>query len=184
MKKINILLVSIVFFSCITAFSDSDPIDLLITRTTNKDLKEKIIVFKKGGYQRKIKAQKHDIENIIKSAETFIGTPHKMGGLTSKGIDCSGLVMVAHQQNHILLPHDSNQQARYGTIKLSVKELKRGDLVFFHSTYKTTKLGTHSGIYLGDNKFIHASAQKGVIINDITSKYYVDHFLFGTSLII
>lgn len=166
------------------SFSGTDPIDLLIQQTTDPVLKKKMVEFKKNGCERAIKAENYDIEKIIKTAESYIGTPHKMGGTTSKGMDCSGLVMVAHQQNQISLPHDSNEQARYGKIILSVKELKRGDLVFFHNTYNAAKLSTHSGIYLGNNNFIHASAQKGVIVNDMNSKYYVEHFLFGTRLII
>jgi cell wall-associated NlpC family hydrolase len=183
-RKLTSGLIVMVIFLAFCSFSDADPLEILIKKTIDNGLKKKMIEFKKGGYQKSIKAKNYDIEKIIKTAESYIGTPHKMGGATSKGMDCSGLVMVSHQQNQIPLPHDSNEQARYGNIKLSASDLKRGDLVFFHDTYKTPKLGTHSGIYLGNNKFIHASAQKGVIVNEITSKYYVEHFLFGTSLII
>ncbi|NJO91560.1 MAG: C40 family peptidase [Chloroflexia bacterium] len=105
-----------------------------------------------------------------------------MGGLTKNGIDCSGLVMVAHQQNNINLPHDGNEQARFGKIILEKEKLKRGDLVFFHSTYNTSKLVTHSGIYLGDNEFIHVSSKKGAGIAGIDSDYWSSHYLFGTRL--
>lgn len=105
-----------------------------------------------------------------------------MGGTTKNGIDCSGLVMVAHQKNKISLPHDGNEQARYGKIILSKGKLKRGDLVFFHSTYNTSKLVTHSGIYLGDNQFIHVSSRKGASIASLESSYWSTHYLFGSRL--
>jgi len=176
-----IILILIIFFT--VAFTNqNDPIDLLLQKANDPRLKEKILVFKKGAYEKTINYKKHDIEAIIKSAESFLGTPHRMGGLTAKGIDCSGLVMMAHQQNQITLPHDGNEQARYGNIILSVIDLKRGDLVFFHSTYNTPKLVTHSGIYLGENKFIHVSSKAGASIAYINSKYWAEHFLFGTRL--
>ena len=181
MNKLIVILVAIIFLSC-TLAKDNDPIETLLKQTTDPKLKERIIVFKKGGYQLTSKYKNHDVEAIIKTAESFLGTPHQMGGLTNKGIDCSGLVMVSHQQNEVNLPHDGNEQARYGKIILSVGELERGDLVFFHSTYNTNKLITHSGIYLGNNQFIHTSSKIGVSLVDINSKYWAAHFLFGTRL--
>ena len=182
MNKLTILtLAAVIFLSC-TLDNENDPLEILLKQTTNSKLKEQIKVFRKGGYQKKPNYKTHDVEAIIKSAESFLGTPHQMGGLTNKGMDCSGLVMVSHQLNHIMLPHDGNEQGRFGKIILSVKELERGDLVFFHSTYNTDKLITHSGIYLGNNQFIHASAKIGVSKVDINSKYWAEHFLFGTRL--
>ncbi len=178
---IIVALAAIIFLSC-TIIKETDPIDILLSRTTDPKLKEQIIVFKKGGYELKANYKNHNVEAIIKSAESFLGTPHQMGGLTNKGIDCSGLVMVAHQLNEVKLPHDGNEQARYGKIFLSVSDLERGDLVFFHSTYNTDKLITHSGIYLGNNQFIHTSSKIGVSVVDINSKYWSVHFLFGTRL--
>jgi len=180
-KLIYLLTAASIIFSCSLA-KETDPLDILLNQTTDSKLKERIIVFKKGGYQLTAKYKNHDVEAIIKTAESYLGTPHQMGGLTNKGIDCSGLVMVSHQQNEVNLPHDGNEQARYGKIILSVNELERGDLVFFHSTYNTDKLITHSGIYLGNNQFIHTSSKIGVSLVDINSKYWAEHFLFGTRL--
>ncbi|MDF1546330.1 MAG: C40 family peptidase [Bacteroidales bacterium] len=183
-KSIKYILLTLIIISgtliTISMTWQSDPISMLLKQTNDPNLKEKIIIFKKGGYQKSLNYEKHDVEAIINAAKDFIGTPHQMGGLTKKGIDCSGLVMIAHQENEISLPHDGNEQARFGKIMLSVEDLKRGDLVFFHSTYTTDKLVTHSGIYLGDNQFIHVSSKKGASVADITGKYWAEHFLFGT----
>ena len=182
-NKITILMVLIAGVILSLNFTkNTDPIDLLLTSTKDPKLKEKILVFKKGGYEKIITNKKLDKEAIIKSAKILLGTPHQMGGLTKTGIDCSGLVMIAHQQNHLALPHDANEQARFGKITLLVKELKRCDLIFFHSTYNTSKLVTHSGIYLGKEQFIHVSSKKGVTISNVNSKYWSSHFLFGTRL--
>jgi lipoprotein Spr len=150
----------------------------------NPDLHEKIMAFKKGGVEKKINTNNYDIEGIIKYAESLLGTPHTMGGYSPSGLDCSGLVKLAHAQFDVVLPHSSHEQGRYGTIIISPdEELKRGDLVFFHSTYSTPNLITHSGIYLGENKFIHTSTSHGVSISTVfDSGYWQDHYLFATRL--
>jgi murein DD-endopeptidase / murein LD-carboxypeptidase len=146
-------------------------------------LDKKIHAFKRSGVEKKTNTNGYDIEGIIEYAESLLGTPHTMGGYSRAGLDCSGLVKLAHAQFGVELPHSAHEQARYGTIISPDEELKRGDLVFFHSTYKTPKLITHSGIYLGDNKFIHTSTSRGVSISAVLdSGYWQDHYLFATRL--
>jgi lipoprotein Spr len=151
---------------------------------TDQQLYEKILAFKKEGFGKKINTAHYDVEGIIGYAESLLGTPHTMGGYSSSGLDCSGLVKLAHGQFNIELPHSSNEQGRYGSIVPRDDELKRGDLVFFHSTYATHNLITHSGIYLGENKFIHTSTSHGVSISALLdSGYWQNHYLFATRLV-
>ena len=146
-------------------------------------LDEKVLAFKKSGVGKKISTDNYDIDGIIEYAESLLGTPHRMGGYSTAALDCSGMVKLAHAQFDVELPHSSHEQARYGTILSPDEELERGDLVFFHSTYSTPKLITHSGIYLGDNKFIHTSTSRGVSISALlNSGYWQDHYLFATRL--
>ena len=146
-------------------------------------LHKRILAFKKGGVEKKVKTDNYDIDGIIEYAESLLGTPHVMGGYSRSGLDCSGLVKLAHAQFDVELPRSSNDQGRYGTILSPDEELKRGDLVFFHSTYATPNLITHSGIYLGENKFIHTSSSRGVSISALLdSGYWQDHYLFATRL--
>ena len=146
-------------------------------------LREKILAFKMGGIEKTINTDHYDIEGVIKYAESLLGTPHVMGGYSRSGIDCSGLVKLAHAQFGVALPHSGNEQGRYGAIISPGEELKRGDLVFFHSTYSTPNLITHSGIYLGENKFIHTSSSRGVSISVLLdSGYWQEHYLFATRL--
>lgn len=146
-------------------------------------LQARIEAFKAGGVEKKIDTRNYDIEGVIAYAESLIGTPHVMGGYSTSGLDCSGMVKLAHAQFDVELPHSSDEQGRYGTILSPDEELKRGDLVFFHSTYATPKLITHSGIYLGENKFIHTSSSRGVSISVLLdSGYWQKHYLFATRL--
>ena len=117
--------------------------------TSDPELDKKILAFKKGGVEKKVNTSNYDKEAIIEYAESLLGTPHVMGGYSPSGLDCSGMVKLAHAQSGVELPRSSHDQGRYGTIISAGAELKRGDLVFFHSTYKKPHLITHAGIYLG-----------------------------------
>lgn len=153
------------------------------TYSTDPELESKIVAFKNEGVGKKIDTARYDIEGIIQYAESLLGTRHVMGGCSPTGLDCSGLVKLVHAKFDIDLPHSSQEQARYGTIISLAEELKRGDLVFFHSTYSTSNLVTHSGIYLGDNKFIHTSTSRGVSVSLVLdSGYWQGHYLFATRL--
>ena len=98
----------------------------------------------------------------------YQGTPYKWGGIDKNGFDCSGFVKKVYQETYnINLPHNTKEIAKLGK-KINKKELKKGDLVFF----KTSPKYRHIGIYLGNNKFIHSSSSKGVIISNLNSKYW------------
>jgi murein DD-endopeptidase / murein LD-carboxypeptidase len=149
----------------------------------NPQLREKIEAFKKGGVEKKVDHSDYDVEGVIEYAKSLLGTPHVMGGYSTSGLDCSGMVKLAHAQFGVTLPHASDEQGRYGTIIYPDEELRRGDLVFFHSTYAKRSLITHSGIYLGENKFIHTSTSRGVTISKLfDAGYWQKHYLFATRL--
>lgn len=97
-------------------------------------------------------------EAIIAQAERLLGVPYLWGGMSAKGVDCSGLVRIAHIMNGILLPRNASQQIKCGD-RVDLKDLQRGDLVFFGTpaTDEKPMRITHVGIYLGDNRIIHSS---------------------------
>lgn len=97
-----------------------------------------------------------------------------------KCIDCSGLLVAVFKKYGIILPHNSEEQARFGKIIPGMNNLKKGDLVFFIRSYKTNNFITHSGIYLGNNKFIHTSSSKGVTITSLNDPWWSEKFIFGT----
>jgi murein DD-endopeptidase / murein LD-carboxypeptidase len=99
-----------------------------------------------AGIEKGINTQKTSADDIIKTAQKYIGVLHCMRGTTVKCMDFSGLLVTVFAKNGIHLPHNPEEQARYGKIISILEELKRGDLVFFIESYKTHSLITQSGI--------------------------------------
>lgn len=121
-------------------------------------------------------------QEVVDMAKKYLGYKYVYGGETpNKGFDCSGLVKYIYKQFGYTLPHSATAQSKYGT-KVEKSNLQLGDIVFF-SDYKTyTGIG-HCGIYIGDNKFIHASTEKtGVITSSLTSGSYVKRYVTAVRL--
>jgi len=136
--------------------------------------------FARGGVERNLKTGRKKPKHVIRTAEKYIGTPHCMGGANKKCMDCSGLTYVSFAKNKIEIPRNSQEQARYGRLIFDRNDLKRGDLVFFTKSYNTSDYITHVGIYVGNNKFIHASTSSGVIITPLDNQWWSQRFVFGT----
>jgi murein DD-endopeptidase / murein LD-carboxypeptidase len=146
------------------------------TETEHKQLEK----FMDGGTERIITPNKTSADEIIKTARKYLGVPHCMGGTTTKCMDCSGLLVRVFAGHGIHMPHNSEEQARYGKIVTGMDELVKGDLVFFIKTYKTNRFITHSGIYTGENMFIHTSSSSGVTITSLSDPWWKEKFVFGT----
>ena len=133
-----------------------------------------------AGAEKKLNTRNTSPDEIIETAQKYLGVPHYMGGTTMKCMDCSGLLVTVFGRHGIYLPHNSEEQARYGEIISRMDELKKGDLVFFIRSYKTHLLITHSGICLDNNKFIHTSSRNGVTITSLNDRWWKERFIFGT----
>jgi murein DD-endopeptidase / murein LD-carboxypeptidase len=181
-----------VLFMCSFVW-DEDPFEMVINNQKTDSVKQQLRKFKNEGIEKPLVFMSQDsdssftdsvdIEKIISTARSYLGTRHAMGGTSKKGIDCSGMVMMSVKSSKIVVPHNSHEQGRYGKIVAVKDSLKRGDLVFFYGSFKSYYFITHSGIYVGENKFIHASASAGVIITDINDGYWKPKYLFGTRLV-
>ncbi len=140
----------------------------------------KMNAFMNAGTGKVVNTHSTSPNEIIKTAQNFLGVPHCMGGTTIKCMDCSGLLVTVFARNGILMPHNSEEQARYGKIIHGMDELMQGDLVFFVRSYKTSRFITHSGIYVGNSKFIHSSTKSGVTITSLYDPWWHEKFIFGT----
>ncbi|MEO6423734.1 MAG: C40 family peptidase [Candidatus Nitrotoga sp.] len=113
---------------------------------------------------------------VLLYAMSLIGTSYKLGGQSSDtGMDCSGFVRHVYSiANGIPLPHNALAISRAGT-KIHRAELQLGDLVFFNTMKRTF---SHVGIYLGDNRFVHASSSQSasVMISDMGARYWTKRF--------
>lgn len=102
----------------------------------------------------------------------WVGSPYELGGNSLDGIDCSSLVQQVFQNSfNISLPRTTEYQVEKGDY-IQKSSLKVGDLVFF----KTGRTTRHVGIYMGDNKFFHASTSKGTKISSLSNVYWKKHY--------
>lgn len=113
------------------------------------------------------------VQDVIKEAENYRGVPYVFGGNTPKGFDCSGYVRYVFAKKGISLPRSADEQYTVGT-KVSKKNLQPGDLVFFETYEKGV---SHSGIYIGNGKFISATSSSGVAIADLAGGYWGERYI-------
>jgi lipoprotein Spr len=110
--------------------------------------------------------------NLFRVIDEWLGTRYKLGGSTRSGIDCSAFMQVLFSSLYnITLPRTAREQYSFSR-KISRSELKEGDLIFFNTTHGVS----HVGMYLQNNKFVHASSS-GVTISDLNEEYWDDRFI-------
>ena len=103
----------------------------------------------------------------------YLRTPYKSGGMNKDGIDCSGLIHVVYKQyNGTRLPVNSGKL--FNNLRsVEYENIKYGDLIFFNLNGAGI---SHVGIYVGNQKFVHASKSRGVIISSMKENYYRNAF--------
>jgi hypothetical protein len=110
---------------------------------------------------------------LLPFIDEWYGTRYRMGGTTKNGVDCSAFVQAIYLSAFaVSLPRTARDQYKNSRI-ISATQLKEGDLVFFNTTGGVS----HVGIYLQNNKFVHASSHNGVVISDLFEPYYLKRYL-------
>lgn len=111
---------------------------------------------------------------LLEAVDEWYGVRYRSGGNTRNGVDCSGFTVAVYAAVYgMTLPRVSRDQYHLSR-KISTTELQEGDLLFFNTNGRGV---SHVGIYLGNNKFIHASVSKGVMVNDLFETYYIKRFI-------
>ena len=113
--------------------------------------------------------------DVVVGALNMIGVRYRWGGNSpDSGLDCSGFVRYVFQDTlGMSLPRRAEEMSRVGE-KVSMSNLKPGDLVFFNTMRRTF---SHVGIYIGDNKFVHSpSTGSTVRVDDLDSGYWEKRF--------
>ncbi len=123
-----------------------------------------------------IKLGRHDNKKLYKELKKWLGTPYEYAAHTcGEGTDCSGMVMEVFLTVYGIKVHrNSAKMLEENCCVIDLDDLKEGDLVFFCTN--GDERVSHVGIYLKDNKFVHASSSRGVAVDDLRQNYYATHF--------
>lgn len=117
-------------------------------------------------------------QNLYIVSASWLGTRYKYGGMSRSGVDCSGFTSLVYKSVYKKnLTHNSASMLTECKKRVKKGELREGDLVFFRTDGKRTKTPNHVGIYLKENKFVHASTSKGVVVSSMAENYYVSNFI-------
>lgn len=132
-------------------------------------------------YAEAMSVSKKHIKNgdLYSFIDDWEGTKYQLGGLTKRGIDCSGLVYLIYQDVFGReIPRVTSQQVQVIKRKYE-SQLKEGDLVFFD--FDGRKF-SHVGVYLQNGYYVHASTRKGVMLEKLRNPYTYKYFSRGGSV--
>lgn len=119
------------------------------------------------------------VRKVIAFAESYMGTPHRLGGLSRSGIDCSGLMFLSFQEIGITLPRSSAAMATQGK-SVRPDQIRPGDLVFFTAVKGRAGI-THVGLVTErkgqEVTFIHTSTSRGVRKDLLSTQYWKENFV-------
>ena len=110
-------------------------------------------------------------ERLINFIDNWYGTRYKLGGADKSGVDCSAFVQSFMLDLYDLQVPRTAREQYLQSDRIKKSNLSEGDLVFFR-TKKKNKSISHVGVYLRNNKFIHASSSGGVMISDLDDEYF------------
>lgn len=139
-------------------------------KSSTKDVRNK--------YAPKIGVSASSLKNkeLYAFIDDWYGVTYRYGGTTQSGVDCSGFVGALYKDVYKKQLPRTTRDLNQASKSISKDRLEEGDLVFFDINGKK---GSHVGVYLANNRFVHASTSKGVIISDLQNPYYKKAFSHG-----
>jgi lipoprotein Spr len=137
-----------------------------------QEAKEKAI---KEKYADKLGVPADSVSNypLYSFVDDWYGTPYKYAGRTKSGVDCSDFICILLQTIYSKSLSGTAGNIFEACRPISADSLKEGDLVFFKIN---SKIISHVGFYLQNNRFVHASVHSGVVISDLGQDYYKKYF--------
>lgn len=132
-------------------------------------------------YADMLKVSESEIENVALYSfiDEWYGVKYQYGGLTKEGVDCSGFCNLLYRNVYGKQIDRTTSELSKRIQKIGKEELKEGDVVFFNISGKNN---AHVGVYLLNNKFVHASTSSGVTISDLQNPYYKKNYNKGGRL--
>lgn len=117
---------------------------------------------------------------LYNAGAQWLGVPHRIGGMSKRGIDCSGFVTILYEDIYgVKLARSSADMLKRNCRKISRGKLKEGDLVFFQTGRGKKKVPNHVGIYLKNGRFIHVSTSRGVMVSRLDEPYFMRTWVSG-----
>lgn len=123
-------------------------------------------------------------DKVVYNALQFEGVKYRRGGVTTDGLDCSGVIYASFGAENIKMPRQSRYMANEG-VATTLEKAKKGDLLFFITGRKSKHIN-HVGLIVStdDNEinFIHATNSRGVIISNLSERYWKNSFVKVTTI--
>jgi hypothetical protein len=113
-------------------------------------------------------------KQLVETASKWIGTPYRYGNSSRKGTDCSGFVASIYRDVYGIDLSRSSRSMFQDVKRVKRENMRTGDLVFFRRSSKEPIF--HVGIYLKNNKFVHAATSGGVMVSSLKEPYYRNYF--------
>lgn len=155
----------------VASISHLDTVSLKSTTKTKKSKKSTTFAFS-DIFSSSKRADSDKCKKITKDAKRKLGKRYVWGASGTKNTyDCSSFTKYVYRKNGISIPRTSINQSKHGKY-VKRKDLKKGDLIFFDTSKRRKGYVNHVGIYLGNNKFIHASSAKRRVVVSSLSKFY------------
>ncbi|ASV11520.1 MULTISPECIES: C40 family peptidase [Leptospira] len=123
--------------------------------------------------------------NLLSVVKEWLGTPYYWGGTSKKGVDCSGFTFSSLTDKRVgvpvkIVPRLGREQAKSGS-NVAHDHLRAGDLIFFSASPNQSKI-THVGLVISEKEFAHASSTRGVVVDKISMKWWLDRYVTSRRL--